>query len=202
MKRWLWIGGWALPVEWQSRLLKKYWPDFSHDVLTPNELCMAEFVQRMDSGDYVRLGGYSLGSLLLLRSLHSEPPLPTLLLAPILDFKSESALGGRMRRGHLGALEMQLRQDPLVAVNDFYQRAGLNVDKAKTLPYKVEDLRWGIQQLREAAAIHWRYAQIQAFVGEGDLLLNAAILQQQWPEVVILPGVGHDLSDLLLEAAA
>lgn len=202
MKRWLWIGGWALRPEWQARQFKAQWPDYIHDVLAPDKLCLAEYSRRIDSGTYERLGGYSLGTLLLLRSFEREPVTPTLLLAPVLDFKTEAARGGRMRRAHLDALERKLKQEPLAAVNDFYARAGLTIEPTDTLPYQVEDLLWGIEQLRTTAATHWRWDQVKAIIGERDPLLDAVMLQQLWPGLVILPRAGHDLAELIVEAAA
>lgn len=202
MKRWLWLGGWGLTPTWQADALARFWPQADHVVLYPGKLCIAKLNERLNTEEFDGLGGYSLGAFLLLRELKNEPRLPVQLLAPILDFKAEAALGGRIKRAHLTALLRWLQRDPLAALNDFYQQAGLSVDQADTLPYKVDDLIWGIEQLQTTSVAHWRREQFRALVGERDALLDPVMLQQLWPELTILPGAGHDLHELLKEATS
>lgn len=201
MKRWLWLGGWGLTPQWQAELLSRYWSDVEHEVLYPGELCMTKFYECLATGDVTGVGGYSLGACLLLREFQEPPNMPVQLLAPIFDFNAEAAKGGRLKRAHLHALLRWLRRDPLAALNDFYQQAGLEVDSVKTLPYKVEDLIWGIEQLQSTSVEYSRWKNVRALIGERDALLDPVMMQQLWPELTILPNAGHDLNELLKEAA-
>lgn len=200
MKLWVWIGGWGLPAEWQAEQYARCWPEFQHKVIPPTKLCVEELL--CSAGSVERIGGYSLGAYLMLRNYLKLPGKPMFLLAPILDFKAEGALGGRVHRAQLAALVRWLKRDPLAALNDFYSQAGLGLRAIDELPYSSDEMIWGIQQLQGPAVEHWRLPNIQALIGERDILLNAAMMQALWPELTILPNAGHDLSELLTEAAA
>ncbi|WP_309397518.1 hypothetical protein [Cerasicoccus maritimus] len=201
MKEWLWIGGWGLSAEMQQQVFAARWPEFEHTVLYPGKLCIAKLKTLLEAGDVKRLGGYSLGALLLLREQANLPKLPTMLLAPILDFKAEALKGGRVDGRRLSVLLRWLLRDPIDALNDFYQTAGLKASVDVMPPYDVDDLIWGIEQLAAPGVDYWRWEHVHACLGERDALLDAAQLQQLWPELVILPDAGHDFSELLEEVA-
>lgn len=97
-----------------------------------------------------------------------------------------------------------LRRDPLGALTDFTERADLHTGAASgELPYAAEDLIWGIGQLRDQIAEPPSASlPVRAWIGAQDALLDAGALRDQWPEVTVLPGAGHDLSDLLKEVSA
>ncbi|GHB95044.1 hypothetical protein [Cerasicoccus arenae] len=195
----LWIGGWGLSPEQQQQTLSNNWPSVTHKVFYPGELCITKFVECCDQAD--SLGGYSLGAFLLLRNYAKLPTKPMTLLAPILDFKAEALLGGRVRGARLAILLRWLRRDPVAALNDFYQQGGIQCSVEQP-PYSIEDLIWGIEQLQGSSVDYWRWENVRGCIGEADALLNGAFMQQVWPELTILPDAGHDLTELIKETAA
>ncbi|MGE9295235.1 MAG: alpha/beta fold hydrolase, partial [Puniceicoccales bacterium] len=197
MKRWLWLGGWAFSVADEERIAKHRWPEIEHRVIAPGELCFAKLRDELDGGGYDRLLGYSLGSLLILRERETLPTIPTTLFAPILDFKAESGQGGRIEARRLPILLRWLKRDPMAALVDFYQQAGLRPRlQAAELPYNLADLQWGIEQLRDLNSTP-PDSEVTAFIGTEDRLIDAQRLQACWPGVQVVPGVGHDLEALL-----
>ncbi|WP_269540862.1 hypothetical protein [Cerasicoccus fimbriatus] len=201
MKHWIWVGGWGLSSSEQQCAFAERWPEFEHTVLVPDSLCIAELVRFCREYEVERIGGYSLGAFLLLREYAQLPELPIMLLAPILDFKREALKGGRVDGRRLSVLLRWLRRDPLAALQDFYQQAGIARDASEVLPYDFDALYWGIEQLAGPGVEHWRRDNIRACVGERDHLLDAVQLQQRWPDLLILPDAGHDFKELLQEVA-
>ncbi|WP_309383612.1 hypothetical protein [Cerasicoccus frondis] len=202
MKRWLWVGGWGLCPEIQRQSFSERWPEYQHVVLYPGKLCITKLIELMDAANVERLGGYSLGAFLMLREQAKLPIVSTMLLAPILDLKLSALKGGRVDGRRLRVLLRWLRHDPVAAVNDFYEFAGLRMCVKSELPYQVDDLIWGIQQLAEPGLDIWRGGHLHACVGESDALLNGAQLQQLWPECLIIPDAGHDFRNLIKGLAA
>ena len=139
---------------------------------------------------------YSLGAFLMINdgSLHAHFP-RMVFLAPFSDFKAEFNKGGTTREAQLKYLLRWLARDPLAAVNDFRRRAGCGPALA-ALPQGQEDLVWGIEQLLASSASVWPTGA-RGYIGSRDPLLDAAVLQSQWPQLQVVEGVGHGLADLL-----
>lgn len=192
----VWLAGWAIGHEPMSDLANTLFPAVDHRVILPVPGWEGELEMALGEGG--RLIAYSTGTLLLM----SQPELgrrasEVTMLAPILDFKSDNALGGRVREAQLEYLKCWLLRDPLEAVRDFYRRAGLSFELPTEVPVGVEDLVWGVDQL---LALHVNPAEVpgwRGWIGEADRLLDAAMICQYLPRCRSLPGVGHDLRALV-----
>lgn len=190
----LWISGWAYPGQHLLAAAKKRFPQAEHHVLPPAPDAQAE----ADRFDWV--GGHSLGAFLLLRHPERFPAKRGLvLLAPFLAFPAEAACGGRVKLAQLKLTARLLKKDPLAAVNDFYLRADLGLQAADSLPYPAESLAWGLDLLaRETVSAANLPAPVRAVVlGLRDPLLDAARIDRNFPEALLLPDVGHRFEDLL-----
>ncbi|MCA9239083.1 MAG: hypothetical protein KDA37_02735 [Planctomycetales bacterium] len=142
--------------------------------------------------------GYSTGAFLLL----TAPELwrrfeRVVLFAPFPDLKAESGQGGRVNTVQLRVMLRSLKQDPLAALSDFYQRAGLTIKGRLLLPQPAEELCWGIEQLLGTSADAAPMTRAECHVGECDPLLDATRLAELCPTITVVPGVGHDLRALV-----
>ena len=142
--------------------------------------------------------GYSTGAFLLM----GEPELAAsfrrrVLLASFLDFKAESGLGGKTRVAQLKFLLRWLKSDPVAALEDFYERAGLDFEIPNELPVSPIDLSWGIERLLKDShgpdALHG----FESYIGSNDSLMEAHRLIELAPDLEVLDGVGHDLRGLV-----
>ena len=122
------------------------------------------------------------------------------LLSPFVEFPREADRGGKVSKTQLKVTARGLRTDALATVNDFYDRADLDVS-AKNLPYPVEDLAWGLDLLLEKAVnqetISNRYHEV--LLGGQDPILDASRLLKFFPAAKTLPKAGHRFEDLLEE---
>lgn len=203
MKKWLWVGGWGLSPQWQQEQAAVQWPQVQHEVLPPTPAALRQVCADVQESVPDRLLGYSLGTLLLMRELQPWPDLPITLLAPILDFKAEAGCGGRVSARRLRILLRWLGRDPLAALLDFGQQAGMPPPPPGPLelPYPVEDLIWGIEYLRGHSAAPPTGSHVEALVGSADALLDATRLGELWPQLKVVTGAGHDLCQLLPEVS-
>ncbi|WOO41818.1 hypothetical protein [Rubellicoccus peritrichatus] len=198
MKHWLWLGGWGLDVDWQRRQIEQLWPAIEHTILYPGELCSAKLNECCEKHPIDQLIGYSLGSFLILKDVEQLPEIPIVLLAPILDFKAEQSRGGRVDGRRLSILLRWLRRDAISALNDFYKQGGIDYSLGGgALPYGLDDLIWGIEQLRDCSVSPPSRKYLRGVLGSKDALLDADCLKVLWPDLEVLPGVGHDLNELL-----
>jgi hypothetical protein len=196
--RTVWLGGWGRSETAQRLALERWRPGLEHHVVLPlpgwpDRLARALALR----GGPTLLGGYSTGTLLLLseRELLARAE-QRLLLAPVLDFKRESNLGGRTPTTALRQLLRWLERDAPAAILDFEQRAGLAPDP-EALALVPEGLCWGAVQLLSLAALPTRLLGVPAAVGAEDPLVDAARLASLCPSVRVLPGVGHEFGALL-----
>lgn len=161
------------------------------------------------------IAGYSTGAFLLLRDFAdcfsaTARRTPLRLFAPFADFRAEGALGGRVVTTRLKLLLRRLRSVPLAAVADFYQQSNIALPPPTALPYAQADLIWGIEQLAETS---WsqstltfvrdnRIADLRAWVGEGDALLEAGKIATLFPGETcqVVSNATHDLGSLLCVA--
>jgi hypothetical protein len=149
-----------------------------------------------------------------------------LLLAPFVAFPSESGLGGKCSATQVKFLRRWLRRDPLAAIADFHQRAGLaggsaglppacdeQMPKAghrpalrppTELPYAMPDLLEGLDRLAEDAPPALRKFAAggmprnwQALIGDSDSLLDGDAVCNTLPGCTLVRGVGHSIADLL-----
>jgi len=192
----LWINGWAIGETSLRTMLGRMYPKVEHIVIdpVPDWRTMAE--RRVMDVD--QLCGYSTGAFFLLkeRTLLGEAR-NAALFAPFVDFRAESSLGGKTRRGQLEVLIRRLRGDPLAAARDFYRRAGLSNAGLETLPYSASDLIWGIEQLRDQSASADSLRGVSARIGDKDTLLDAEAIAALGGRVEVVANAGHELEGLL-----
>jgi hypothetical protein len=145
-------------------------------------------------------GGYSFGAFLLLK--HAEKVnVPALLIAPFFAYTAEANLGGKVRQVQDRYLARWLRREPCAAFADFYQRAGLGLSAPEGLPYELDDLAWGLEQLAREKARPRLPNGWTGIVGDRDPLLDATTLVATEPKIRVIQGVGHHPA-ALLEAVA
>lgn len=141
--------------------------------------------------------GYSTGALLLLTAPELWRPFQRVVLfAPFVDFKAEAGQGGRVKKVQLKVMLRSLRQDPVAALSDFYQRAGLTIVGRLLLPQPADELCWGIEQILNTSADPAGLSRAECYVGERDPLLDPARLVELCPSMTVVPGAGHDLRAL------
>ncbi len=189
-----WLGGWAIPTKRVLAAANKQYPNAEHDIIYPGEFWKDHLPQSADL--YM---GYSLGAFLLLANLNILPRNAQLaLLAPFLDLKSESGLGGLVSLTQLKMLKRWMAKDAEQALDDFYARAGLRVRCQGELPYHKTDLDWGLDQLINGQAPKNSLANIkQVIVGANDPLVDAASIAGLCKHAKIVNDAGHRLADLL-----
>jgi hypothetical protein len=198
----LWISGWSVPPDWLAAQAAAVWPRVAH-----RAVAVADAESALAAGNYDALGGYSLGTLWLLRQAEKIPaPTPVVLIAPILAFPAEDGKGGRISRAQLRAQRRDLREDAPAAVLAFARLAGLAelgipAPPDEFNPTNVAALDAGLGWL-ETWTASAPPASWQGWVGEADPLLDAAQVHEHWPAVRVVPGAGHAPGPLLRAAAA
>ena len=193
MNPWLWISGWGIPPRYVETLAQRYLPEKNHRCIPPAR----DWKSALEPTTHCIIG-YSLGAFLLLREPSIFSRVETIkLLAPFLDFRKESGLGSRIATTQIKYLKRLLKKNPLAAVNDFYQRAGLDLTPLSTLPYSLEVLSWGIETLLTASANPplATSCNLSAFIGTQDPLIQAA--RVPLPNITLIPQADHNLSALI-----
>lgn len=142
--------------------------------------------------------GYSTGAFLLLEYPEIAKRFArSILLAPFVDFRLESQLGGLTRLAQLKVMSQWLQRAPKSALEDFYKRAGVSLPLPNDLPVSPADLLWGIERLSEDTRCIDSLKSFECFVGEDDPLVDASLLKRLNTHLTVLPAIGHDLIGLL-----
>jgi len=192
--RWIWISGWAINPDRFRAAAEAALPDDVHEVLAPTP----DALEAVCKSDADRIGGYSLGSLILLSALEQlTEKTPITCLAPFISFCKEDGAGGTTLLATLHALQQRLRVKPLKALQLFYRLAGLNDEPSDELPYSVDDLAWGLEQLGTLKANPTLLDQVTAIAGQGDLLIDSQKMGHQWTNCRFVEQCGHDYRTLL-----
>lgn len=195
-----WIGGWGIVLDEIRPLAVAHAPDAEH-LIFPPVMGAAEHLTNCD-----RVIGWSLGAHLLLEAAARGVQLPkqVLLIAPFTSFCSEHGKCGKVSETQVHWLKRWVEKEPLAALADFRQRAGLHPTMNKELPYEKEYLLAGLDILTEPAGIalvsfarQGLPAGWEAYVGANDNLLNPEGVCQAVVGCQIIEGVGHDLADFL-----
>ena len=215
-----WIGGWGVAPESLRPLAENYFPGAKHTLLPP---VAAEVTRRIAGAptesassrrrlqeDNDLLIAWSLGAQHVIEAASRGVQFPgmVLLLAPFVAFPSEAQLGGKCSATQVRFLRRWLQREPLAALADFYQRAGLGASPAE-LPYALPDLLEGLDRLSEDASPALREFATrglprnwQALIGDDDPLLDAETVCRSLPGCVRVRGVGHAIADLLRASQA
>ena len=140
--RWIWISGWAIDPKRFQRTVEDALPKDSHQVLVPEPNALKTVLNSHAD----RIGGYSLGSLILLSALEQIPENARITcLAPFIRFCKDGSLGGTTTIETLQALRQRLSTRPQKTLQLFYRLAGLITEPTHDLPYPIEYLEWGLQ---------------------------------------------------------
>lgn len=178
-----WLGGWAIPPDWALEVLAKH--------AITNVTWLPPTSDNLLEVDFN--AGYSLGASLLLRSLKAEE---TCLFAPFFDFKKEAGQGGKVVKAQLLYIRKWLKRDPVSALNDFYSFANLPLQISE-LPYALEDLLWGIDQLLEDVPFPENKITAEVIWGGEDTLIEPEKLSRCFNSSTITPSASHNLDELL-----
>lgn len=187
-----WILGWAVPETWFAELARAAAPEWEHVCHAASPDVVAQVTK---AGAFDLIGGYSLGSHLLLAAC---PALPAVLLAPIFAFPQEAGTGGKVARAQIKHLARWLRREPRAALSDFFRRAGLDVvPPANITGGDLARLLWGLAQLENsfvslALPVGW-----SAWCGADDPLIDSAWLHERVPAVKVVAGGSHHPAALL-----
>lgn len=191
---WMWISGWAICPERFQAAVELALPHYRHTVQAPN----AAAVETALASGATRIGAYSLGSLLLLSKLARIPEgLRITCLAPFIAFCREDQLGGTTPRASLGALQQRLHTQPHNALKLFYRLAGLHDEPTDHLPYPLEDLIWGLEQLSTLQANQALLKHVEAVVGLTDPLIETTVLTSRWSTCQLVEHGNHAYQTLL-----
>lgn len=191
-----WILGWAVSAGWFAPLAQAAFPDAEHHFFAaePNWL-----EQLREGVQWNVVAGYSLGSLLLLQEAEAVGKLTprVVLLAPVLAFAQEEALGGKVPRTQVRYLARWLKRDPSAALADFYARAGLVGCETAVPNVANEYLQWGLEKLaQERFDATWPQGWT-GYVGTEDALLDATELVGMQPAINTVDGASHHPLSLL-----
>lgn len=182
----LWIGGWAIPTDITKTIVCNVFPQHNHFFIHPHEKSL-ESIHTFNPNIIV---AYSLGSTLLLQYPSNIPQ--QYLIAPFLNIKDATLI----QSAQLHYLLKWLKNDPLNAINDFYQRSQLSLPKLNTLPYPLTDLIWGIETLIKTQTIS-HYSDKQILIGNQDPLINPNFFLKNFPNSTTFINTNHNLQAYL-----
>lgn len=194
----IWINGWGLCRRYTRNIVASQYPNIEHTVINP-DIDWSDQLEKLPIS--ATLLGYSLGAFLLL----SRPDLRkrfqrVVLLAPFVDFKRESDLGGKVRRAQLHYLQRWLKRDPGGALSDFWDQANIGHPPLNESDLDPVMLDWGVSRLLEGALDRDVLSEEESWVGSEDSLLDASKLAKINPKLNIVNGVGHGLEELLSQS--
>lgn len=169
-EKWAWISGWGIQPQRFQAAVEAALPDASHTVVAPSP----DAVESVLHAGATHIGGYSLGSLLILNALDRIPAeTEVLCMAPILAFCEEDQMGGTTPRASLNLLQAKLAKNPKAALKLFYRMVNLPDEPLDVLPYPDATLTWGLEQLARLQAGASNLGRVTAIIGQDDRLLDA-----------------------------
>ena len=194
-KTWTWISGWAIDPKQLKAAVERAIPDYLHKVLAP----APDALEVVIASGADRIGGYSLGSLILLSGLEQIPKTATIVcLAPFIAFCKEDLLGGATPRATLDTLRQRLKKQPQKTLQLFYRLAGLSDPVPDHLPYPIDSLEWGLNQLAVLKANTTALNRVRGVVGLTDPLLDVKTIKSVWPTCYLVNECNHDYHKLLV----
>ena len=84
-----------------------------------------------------------------------------------------------------------------LAIKLFYRLAGLTGEPTDELPYPVEHLRWGLEQLAGLQVDTTLLFRAKGYVGLTDALVRGTLLQSQWANCDLIEQCSHAYNELL-----
>jgi hypothetical protein len=191
-----WIMGWAVPEVWFAAQVRAVFPNAEHIFFEPTEAALTGLEQ---AGALDAVAGYSLGAHWLLAEAGRVARLGArvTLLAPILAFPEEEALGGRVARTQVRYLARWLKRDRTAALADFYGRAGLDLTPEEVAGLSLETLHAGLVRLEQGRVEPPAPAGWRLYLGDHDALLDSAALARQLPGLITVRNGTHHPAALL-----
>ncbi|MGP0564828.1 MULTISPECIES: hypothetical protein [unclassified Nitrospina] len=196
------ICGWAIPQDWLKNLAQPFCPEATVRCVYPKDPFDAEEAMRAlqtPAPDIVI--GYSLGSLWL---LHHREHLPEaavkILMAPILAFRQEAGLGGKIPSGQLEFFlrTVERTQDLPTVLGDFMALGDIVLPpEAKSGIPERDVLLRGLQFLRDESATPEATAGFHAVLGDRDPFTEHTALQPLMPSLEVVNDCGHHPEPLL-----
>lgn len=194
-KTWTWISGWAIDPDRFKSAAEQALPNDSHQVLAP----APNALEKALAAGADTIGGYSLGSLILLSALEQIPKVVDIIcLAPFIAFCEEDRMGGATPRKTLQALQKRLQKQPQKTLQLFYRLAGLSDPLSDQMPYSIEDLEWGLEQLLTLKAHMTFSRRVKGIAGLQDPLINHKEMRSKWPTCHFVDECNHDYHKLLV----
>ncbi len=191
--KWVWISGWGIQPERFLHTVERALPGASHQVFAPEP----DAIDAALSSGASHFGGYSLGSLLLMTALDRiDSTSKVVCLAPIPAFCKEAEMGGLTPQSILESLQLKLERKPEAALKLFYRLAGLAAEPTDALPYSLDSLKWGLEQLATLSAPSSAFERVHAMISEEDSLMGATAVRDLFPHHSLV-AQGHDYHDLL-----
>ena len=199
------VSGWAIPTEWFSEQIQKYFVDSEVNVIYPSDPFDSEEARiKLNEKPADLYLGYSLGSLWMFRHRHLFPKTSIkAVLAPILAFTKEHDMGGKTTSTQLNYLIKLLQrndnENPLV---DFYANCNIPFPRIllKTLQSRSILIK-GLEFLQSVIASKNSVFDFKVIVGENDIFLDAIKLKNLIPQTQIVTGAGHAPDQLLSKLA-
>lgn len=183
----LWIGGWAISTNTLRSIVATAFPKVDHCCIHPHE----RFLESIEDYNPDIIVGYSLGASLLLMNDISRYS-RQYLIAPFFNIKDATWVSSTQ----LKYLLRWMKHDPISAINDFYERAGLTIPKVNELPYSLTDLIWGIETLIKVNAVSI-YDDRYIFLGKQDPLINRSFFMKNVLKSVTCLDADHNLQNYL-----
>ena len=199
------VSGWAIPTEWFSEQIQKYFVDSEVNVIYPSDPFDSEEARiKLNEKPADLYLGYSLGSLWMFRHRHLFPKTSIkAVLAPILAFTKEHDMGGKTTSTQLNYLiKLLQRNDNENPLFDFYANCNIPFPRIllKTLPSRSILIK-GLEFLQSVIASKNSVFDFKVIVGENDIFLDAIKLKNLIPQTQIVTGAGHAPDQLLSKLA-
>ena len=199
------ISGWAIPTEWFSMQIDKYFMNSKINVIYPDNPFDPEEARRKINEVPADLYlGYSLGSLWMFRHRELFPKTSIkAVLAPILAFTKEHDMGGKTTATQLNYLIKLLKQSeseaPLI---DFYANCDIPFPRLllRSLPNRSSLIK-GLEFLQSVITTKNSVLDFKVIVGDNDVFLDAMKLKKLIPQAEIVLGAGHSPDRLLKKLA-
>ena len=199
------ISGWAIPTEWFSEQIGKYFKNSEINVIYPMDPFDTEEARlKLNEKPADLYVGYSLGSLWMIRHRELFPKSSIkAVLAPILAFTKEHDMGGKTTSLQLNYLIKLLKrstsEEPLV---DFYANCDIPFPRVllRTLPSRSILIK-GLEFLQSVIASKNSLMDYKVIVGDNDVFLDAIKLKNLIPQTEIVLGAGHAPDQLLSRLA-
>lgn len=194
--RWLWVNGWGVEPEALKGWAEQLFPSVSHSVVLPGKL--EYFEKHLD-----RIIGWSWGAFrileLLVESSDTKDLPPISLVAPFLGFCQEDQLGGKCSRVQVNFLKRWMVRNPVAALGDFYQRAGIPFKipsgDSRHFSFWVLELEAMAKEKMDLEKVKNAFTKVDVriMVGEDDPLVDASWLVQRLGAIPV-KGIGHSIT--------